>query len=209
MRVLPALLICVILATSASAAETIGLYGRDYQAGGEFRRYFFANSSIVEIAAILETDHDFTAGEFVMTDLAQTVPGVIRLGTVRVNDTDLDLGDNERGEYLLAAEACMPAGRIEMVRVTYGLTDGVVLGVDRALFVRGFETGDSQPSSFYGSPGYVDCQIVQHVLAREAWSEYMHPDNPTLAGAVVINPSNIPVGGEVTSLGLLKAAFAD
>jgi hypothetical protein len=86
-------------------------------------------------------------------------PGVLVLETTRINNTPLDLGINDIGEYLMAFGDCEPPGdRIELVRISYADFGGAIGSSSIVMALRGFEAGDSQPSTFGGLPGFVDCR---------------------------------------------------
>jgi hypothetical protein len=151
---------------------------------------------------------DSAAAEFVATELLQVTPGVFKLATVKINNTTLDLGDNALGEYILAFAACfLPDPQLELVRVTYGDFSGVV-GADVVMTLRGLQPGDSRPSSFNGSVGFVDCQDVKYsatvggVDGGVTGSGVVFPD-----GGLVLNPTPIAVDNDATSFGQVKARF--
>ena len=106
------------------------------------------------LAVVLEAGSESSAAEFVMTELLVVAPGVFKLNTTKINNTQLDLGNNAVGEYLMAYAGCVASGPQEIVRINYGDFGGVI-GSDVVLQIRGFEPGDSQPSSFNGQMGYI------------------------------------------------------
>ena len=147
------------------------------------------------------------AAEFVATELLIVAPGVFKLGTAKINNTPLDLGDNALGEYILSFSGCVNPGLIQLVRVTYGTFGGPV-PVDTVLRLRGLQPGDSQPSSFNGQLGYVDCTDVKFTAALGGTdggitgSGIIFPD-----GGGVINGTPLVVDNDAGSMGQLKARF--
>ena len=113
-----------------------------------------------DVVVTLDSDgHDSAAAEWVMTDLRAEFPGVLALATVKINNTALDLGLNAVGEYLMAFGTCEPPGnQVELLRITYADFGGAIGSRSIVLGLRGFESGDSQPSTFSGLPGFVDCR---------------------------------------------------
>lgn len=199
-------LLISVMHMPAIAQDTIALYG---QVDAPLSRFIYTDTQTFDIVALATSSKCQGAIEFVMTELTVLYPGVFKTDTRRANDTPLDLGDNDVGEYLIAYGDCLGPGPVEAVRVTYLDADGSLIGPDTVLSVRGFQPGDSRPSSCGGLPCYVSVSSDnnKYVLALEAWSEYGMPDNQDLAGAVVLNPSGFPVASEATSLGCLKARF--
>jgi hypothetical protein len=120
------------------------------------------------VVVTLDSDgSDALAAEFVITEIRDVFPGVFALETKKINDTVLDLGQNDVGEYMMAFMNCVPAGdRIEMVRITYADFTGVIGGRSALLTLRGYQIGDSQPSSFNGSPGFVACDETTSYAAE-------------------------------------------
>jgi len=114
------------------------------------------------VVVTLDSDgDDAAAAEFVITDIREAFPGVFATGTKKIYDTPLDLGQNELGEYMMAFTKCAPPNdRIEMVRITYMDFSGVIGSRSAVLTLRGFQVGDTQPSSFNGSPGFIACDGV-------------------------------------------------
>jgi len=118
-----------------------------------------------DIVVTLDSDgRDSQVAEFVITELRVEFPGVFAIATTKINNTPLDLGYNDVGEYLIAFRECVPPGdRIEMVRITYIDYSGVIGSKSIVMKLRGFESGDSQPSTFGGLPGFVDCNENKYV----------------------------------------------
>lgn len=120
-----------------------------------------------DLVVTLDSDgHDAAAAEFVITELRLAYPGLFVLATSKINDTPLDLGQNDIGEYLMAFTECeIASDRIEMVRITYADLAGVVGTKSVLVTLRGFRAGDTQPSSFSGQPGFVDCDNSKHAAS--------------------------------------------
>jgi hypothetical protein len=160
-----------------------------------------------DVVVSLDAVNPSAAAEFVATELLLVAPGVFKLGTVKINNTPLDLGDNAQGEYILSFNGCVAPGRVQMVRVTYGTFGGPV-PVDTVLRLRGFQPGDSQPSSFNGALGYVDCTDVKFNVSLGGTdggitgSGIRFPD-----GGGVINGTPLVVDNDAGSMGQLKARF--
>ena len=149
-----------------------------------------------------------SAAEFVATELLVVTPGVFKLGTLKINNTPLDLGDNLVGEYLLAFGGCeAPSAELLMVRVTYGDFSGSI-GADVVMSLRGLQPGDSQPSTFGGELGFVDCvdgpwlATLGGADGGFTGSQVVFPD-----GGLVLNPTPLVVPTVDNSVGQLKARF--
>lgn len=169
--------------------DTIALY-LDVGAGA-VRYAQVPFGTVFDVIVITDTQESSAAGEFVLTDVANLMPSVFRLSVTKINNSNLDLGDNNVGEYFLGYSGCVPPGPAEIVRIRYGVFVEEVPS-DFLLTVRGFQSGNSQPSSFGGEPGYVDCNEGLHTLSG------LEPRLRTGSGAVVslggavINPT-LPV----------------
>jgi hypothetical protein len=149
-----------------------------------------------------------SAAEFVMTELLVVAPGVFKLGTVKVNNTPLDLGDNAVGEYVLSFQGCVAGGApVTMVTLTYG-TFGGVPPADTVLQLRGLQPGDSVGSTFGGEPGYIDCADGGFV-AQMGGQDGGFTGNGTVFpdGSCVINGTPLVVDTDASSVGSLKARF--
>ena len=151
-----------------------------------------------------------SAAEFVMTELLVEIPGIFKLSTVKVLNTPLDLGDNTKGEYILAFGDCIPVGGlVELVRVGYGDFGGALTpNSDFVVSLRGFEAGDSQPSSFNGELGFVDCGDVKYTCALGGTDGGVTGSGVTFPdGGMVIQGTPLVVPTETGTMGQLKARF--
>lgn len=156
----PALaLIAAILPVSAMAGSSMAIWAGE--SGTLISDLSTPTDRPFDVVVTLNSDgHNAQAAEFVMTDLRLEFPGVLAIATTKINDTALDLGYNDAGEYLMAFGACEPSGtQIELVRVTYADFSGVIGSTSIVMKLRGFQSGDSQPSTFNGQPGFVDCAL--------------------------------------------------
>ena len=191
----------------AQAQDTIGLYG---DTTGGLQRYMTTTGNPFDIVAVMKTANPTSAAEFIMTELLVLFPGVFKLSTIKVNNTPLDLGNNAVGEYLMAFAGCFGAGTLEVVRVNYG-DFGLAILPDTILSLRGFGPGDSQPSTFNGAMGYIDCSDAKFTMVPEPWVDFniidptADPNTDTADGVVVLNADFTP--NEVTSVGTLKSRF--
>jgi hypothetical protein len=151
---------------------------------------------------------DVAASEFVASELLLLYPGVFKLGTVKINNTTLDLGDNSLGEYILAFGACFPpSDTLEMVRVQYGDFSGII-GSDVVMSLRGFQPGDTRPSSFNGSVGYVDCQDVKYAATVGGTDGGFTGGGVTFPdGSLILNGTPAVVDTQDESISQLKARF--
>ena len=157
MKILALALVVILVHSPALAGPTMALWA-DVGAG---LSPDLTPPAGVQFDVVITLDSDGAsalAAEFVITDLRNVFPGVFAMATKKINDTSLDLGQNDLGEYLMAFSACEPSGnRIEMVRITYADFSGVIGNQSTVLTLRGFEAGDTLPSSFNGSPGFMEC----------------------------------------------------
>ncbi|RKZ13517.1 hypothetical protein DRQ53_13200 [bacterium] len=202
-----ALVACAFAPATVQAQETIGTY---FNEGGALQRYgTTVQGTPFEIAVLINTSSDGDAAEVVMTELKVLFPGIFKLGTTKINGTNLDLGDNDVGEYLIAFGACL-VGPFELVRINYGDFAGEI-GTDVIIQLRGFQPGDTRPSSFGGEPGFVTCAKIKTVLALEPWVDgdiidpTKLPSIDSSDGVCVLNALLVP--NEAASVGSLKARF--
>ena len=193
---LPLALVAALIPSATLAAPTMAIWAG--ASGSLATDLTTSTGNPFDVVVTLNSDgHDSAAAEWVMTDLRTAFPGVIALATTKINNTALDLGINNVGEYLMAFGACEPAGdRVELLRITYADFGGVIGSTSIVLGLRGFEPGDSQPSTFSGLPGFVDC----------AGSKYAAPMGGNSAdGALCVNCYSPPV--TESSITELKTKF--
>lgn len=194
----------------AQAQDWIAIYG---DTGSGLSRAINTTPGVpFDIVVQNQTDNTSAAAEFVIDDVKVLFPSVFRLSITKVNNTPLDLGDNTVGEYLIAYGVCLSAGTVEIVRINYGDFGGAITN-DVVLGIRGLQPGDSRPSSFNGSTGYVDCTNAKHPMTLEPFPA---PDvigvDPTKLvgvdsgdGVCVLNADVTP--NETASVGTLKGRF--
>jgi hypothetical protein len=156
-----ALLACVILSFFAQPSPAEPLFGvMGGPPGSEELSPVFevGLDQQFDVVVLLDTDgNEHAAAEFVMTELLLIAPGVFKLKTITNGYDGFPIEDRSRGEYVIAYQSCVPpASGFELVRVTYGTFAGPVPR-DTVISVRGFQPGDSIPSTFGGRPGIVDC----------------------------------------------------
>jgi hypothetical protein len=190
-------MLCLVGPAQGFWTGRIGLYGDT--GSGLSRTIEPAIGIPFDIVANVDEVLVMAAAEFVMTDLAMEYPGVFKLATFKVNNTPLDLGDNARGEYVLAFGSCVREN-FEAVRVTY-LDIGGFVGSDAVLSLRGFEPGDSQPSSFNGRMGFIDCVFTgggKHLFDMTTPGLITGSGAYAPPGAMVVNATQ-PVVEEDTS----------
>lgn len=214
-RSIPTLLVLLIAAGFASpvhAQDTIGIYV-DFE--GDLSSAAVTKPGVpFEIVVVAEMDAQSGAAEFVMTELMHLYSGVFKFWTTKINNTHLDLGDNQSGEYLMAFAGCMDAGVQELVRVQYYDVNGEI-GSDVVLELSGLGPDASMPSSFDGGMGYASCGDSQGLreLAPAAWDDSLDidplriPGVESTDGILVLNPSDDIVPTADQSVGLLKSRF--
>ena len=144
------------------------------------------------------------AVEFVVTDLLETLPGILRLarsspyrGTVKglTDDCYLD-------QYAFAFDDCaQPAGSIEVLRLTYGDFSGLEIS-DVVVALRGLGPGDCYPPSTEAGLGFVSCEGVPFSAVAGG-----SPGGTTSSGVtwppggLILNPARpIPVDGPSASM---------
>ena len=151
-------LVATLVPVAATAGPSMAIWSGE--AGSLSTDLTTVTDRPLDVVVTLDSDgHDSAAAEWVMTDLRAEFPGVLFLETIKINNTALDLGINDIGEYLIAFGNCEPPGdRVELVRITYADFHGAIGSTSIVMGLRGFESGDSQPSTFGGLPGFVDCQ---------------------------------------------------
>lgn len=201
------LAVALVFGASSALAQTMSIGSGPL--GGDPQPWFdIGQGQQFDVVVSLDAGPSATsAAEFVATELLIEAPGVFKLGTAKINNTPLDLGDNALGEYILSFSGCVNPGLIQLVRVTYGTFGGPV-PVDTVLRLRGLQPGDSQPSSFNGQLGYVDCTDVKFTATLGGTdggitgSGVIFPD-----GGGVINGTPLVVDNDAGSMGQLKARF--
>lgn len=201
-----------VLAGAASAQDTIGIYADFGEGGGLESAGITKPGTPFDIVVVADPSEDHGAMEFVMTELMHLYGGVFKYSTHKINDTTLDLGDNQAGEYLMAY-GCTPAGEQEMVRIRYYDLNGEI-GENVVLQLSGFGPDASKPSSFDGGMGYASCAMGKVELTAVPWdvaSTQMDPARiPGIAstdGIVVLNPAGLSVPNDGSSMGLLKSRY--
>ena len=205
-----AVIACVI--TPAQAQDTIGLYA-DFGDAGELSRSIITKPGTpFDVVVVTKADRGSSAIEFIMTELVWIYPGVFKVSTAKVNDTKLDIGDNDVGEYVIAYATCVNSGTTEVARVRYHDVSQSI-GPNVVLSLRGLGPGDSWPSTFDGDMGYVDCDYSKFVLTPEPWDDSSNVDPTRIAGLestdgiLVLNPEGLSVPAAVKSMGTLKSQF--
>jgi hypothetical protein len=206
-------LIAGAFAPALAQTETVGTIGLYFAELGQPPAGRFgatAPGGQFDVVVVTNIDQPSCAVEFVMTELLVEVPGILKLNTTKVNNTPLDLGDNDVGEYLMAYAGCIGGGPQEPVRVTYG-TFTTDVPPDTILTLRGFQAGDTQPSTFGGRMGWIDGSDGKFFIDPEPWPDGQPgnidpaklPDGG--AGACVLNADTVPTDSETMSS--LKTRF--
>ena len=199
------LAVALVFGVSSASAQQLFVSA---DVGGELSPVLDAGLGMTyDVVVSLDSPVGSTLAEFVMTELAVVVPGVFKTFTAKINGSTLDLGNNNAGEYIIAFGACEAPGVLEIVRVTYGNFQATP-GPDTVVSLRGFQDGDSRPSSYGGEVGIVDCSDVK--IAGQMGGQdggFTGADVTFPDGAMVINPTPVVVPTEVGSMGQLKAQF--
>ena len=204
--VLPAL----VHPLAAVAGATITVSADD--AGELVQFYDTPVGAPFELVVWLDTDgHTASAAEFVMTELTQLVPGVLKLSVSRINAPTVDLGDNSRGEYLFpfgpTEDHCVePSAQLEIVRVEY-LDNTGAIGRGVIVSLRGLQPGDTVPSSFDGEPGFATCDQSLYRCDGGTPGGFTVSGGRFPDGATVLNPRVGIVSGPSTSLSTVKARY--
>ena len=198
-------LVVLLIAAPAAAQPTFAVWA---DAGGVLVNDFDVLNPVFEVVVTLDSDgHQSAGAEWVMTDLREAIPGIFLLSQTSslgnpcgIMGEDC-LGPDGLGEYTLAFWHCEDEGdRVELLRIQYGAF-GEQIDADRVLTIRGFQPGDTRPSSFGGAPGIVDC-------ADQKFAGIMggSPGGTTSSGvtwpegALILNPTRpIPVEGPTFS----------
>ena len=112
------LAVALVFGASSAVAQSMSV-GAGPVAGAPAPLFDAPLGITYDVVVTLTPGGESSAAEFVMTELANVVPGIFKTATAKFNGA-LDLGDNLAGEYILAFGGCFPDGAIEMVRVSYG-----------------------------------------------------------------------------------------
>ena len=184
-------------------------------AGGSFVQWYDTPvGTSFDVVVWVDTDGETAvAAEFVLTELALAVPGVMKVGTTKVAPVNLEIGDNSVGEYLfhfgdLNDPVCKgPSPQLELVRIENLDATGLI-GRDVLLTLRGFGPGDTAPSSFQGAPGFATCSNIG-VACRVGGADGGYTQSGTFVpdGSVVLNPTAGFVADGIESMGMQKARF--
>lgn len=203
-------LLALLVAMPAAAQDYIGV--RADFGGGLEPVGVTKTGEPFDVVVVMHPSHDSAAAEFVITELMNLFPGVFKFQTTRINNTPLDLGNNQQGEYIIAYGVCVESSRYEAVRIRYFDVDGSI-GRNVVLEVGGLGPDASFPSTFGGEPGYVDCADAKHTLRGLPWEADTGIDPMLIEGVtstdgiMVLNPDGISVDAEATSVGALKTRF--
>jgi len=203
---------------SAVAQDTISLYG---DTGDGLARFISTGSDPFDIVVLAKTNHVVRASiALVITELGQTAPGVFRVGVEPDFGTVAYVEGQGVTEYAVSSGAeCVGSGPFEVLRITYLDMSGTSVGSDTVLGTRGLQPGDSSGSGHPdGSISTVACYLedcpltdppywCRIPLALEPWSESGMPDREDLAGAVVLNPTWLPISNETVGMSALKTRF--
>lgn len=211
--ILATMLLAVCWANApALATDTISLYA-DFGGDEELARTLFTKPGTpFDVVVVTDTSHGGTGIEFIMTDLVSRYAGVFKVSTTVVNGSNLNIGNPDLGEYVLAYRACIETPQTEVLRVRYHDVGGT-LGDNVVLSLRGFGPGDSVPSTFSGQMGYVDCMIQGRVLEPAPWEPVagfdplLLPEVTSSDGILVLNPVNNKVAAATASMSTLKSRF--
>jgi len=190
---------------------TIGLYLDDSDGNDLSRSGVVKKGKPFEIVVTMTTPEERHASlaVFQITELNLTYPGVFKVSTWKYNNTQMDLGRNDIGEYVFAFQECAPDGEIEILRVGYNHVSGPFRDV--ALYVGGLPEDTEARPTWDGAPGYITCADDAWSLDPEPWTDDSF-DPTTIEGVtdtdglLVLNPTHlVPIG--TTSVSLLKSRF--
>jgi hypothetical protein len=207
--------LCAAVLTTPAWAEapvrgTIGLYLSTDEGNDLSRSGVTKAGEPFELVVRIDAEIPGNAIVFQITELSLLYPGVFKVSTWRYDDSDLDLGDNDQGEYVFAYGTCAVAGELEVLRVGYSDVQGD-LPPDVPLYVQG-SPNDLHGSNLDGAPGYSPCDAgVLLALTPLPWDDSsidpMQIDGVTHTdGLLILNPSkSVPNG--VESFGALKAKY--
>ena len=210
MKVLLLVVGLMVLCGSSATSQTMSLAVLE---NGECTRSFdVVSGEVFTVVTLLDTDgHEASAAEWVQTELLLTSPGVFRLGgSVNSCPTCLVIDfPPVNGEWVVPFGACIPSTeQLVLIQLPY-LDVGGYIADDLVLTIRGLQPGDSQPSSFDGSPGFFDCAnigIPASMAGGDAWETGSGVVVPS--GALVLNPTPpLVVGAEGQPMSYLKARY--
>ena len=210
--IIPGLLVLALIPTPALAQTMAVSVDPDRTPGGAPLVQVFDVTISVAFDVVVWLDsagHPGQAVEFVVTDLAEIVPGVFKISTVTIgNPIDLGLEFPAPGEFALVYGECVAANnQLELARITYADFTGV-LGMDQVMTVRGFQPGDSVPSTFGGQPGFVDCDDALVSCEMGGTAGGVTGSGVTFpAGALILNATPLVVPTGDGSIARLKAKF--
>ena len=202
------LALTLVFAPSASA-EPLFAVSTDHHGGFTPHLDVWVGDTF-DVVVLLDSDGLATqAAEFVLTDLTAIAPGVFQISVTGPPPTfDLDLED-PRGEFIFNFGTCVdPGEEIELVRIRYGIFGLDLPPVDKLMSIRGFGPGDSQPSSFDGDPGVVDCDGN---LVAGAMGGQLPPCSWNLGG--VQAPGTLVINGQcgtpaaTGTMGMIKSRY--
>jgi hypothetical protein len=206
---LPLLVVALTASAQAPNGGTIGLYLDD---GNDLSRAGITKvGEPFEIVVKTNSPSRTSALLCAVTELNLLHPGVFKVTTWKHNDSTLDMGNNDLGQYLIAYGVCAPAGELEVLRIGYVDFDDE-LPNDIALYVHGEVEERIAEPSLGGLPGTVDCdEDLILALSPEPWEDdSIDPTQiegvTTTDGLLVLNPSQ-SVDVEGASMSTLKSRF--
>ena len=201
-------LLACSLVVAPAAGQTIAVSAR--LGGGLLQQFDVPTGSPFELVVWIDpAGSGSQAVEFAIDDLPTLSPGVLLTGRIYPYGGIYLVEPCEGGACALPFAVCAPAASpLEVVLFSYVDLSGVT-GPDVVISPRGLQPGDPfGPSSFDGSPGFVDCDEVLVPLepggvpGGVTGADVVFPD-----GSVVLNPTPLVVSTGAPSLGRLKARF--
>jgi len=205
-RVALLLVLAVLASPSSGIAQEMAI---QVDTGGYLTGLFHITTGVpFTVVTTIDTDgKEFTAAEWVQTELLTLAPGIFKLSTVANCSPCEFLGDASLGEYLMYWGYCAPPSEgEELLRITYGDVGGLV-PIDTVMEIRGVQGGDTRVSSFDGSPGFADCSEGLYAAPmddRVAFCTVL--GNCAPEGGCMLNPAFISATGEA-GISTLKAQF--
>lgn len=180
---------CALLLPLTASAQTMSIH---IDAGGGLVRYHdvLPSSQFDVVTKVDLNGEDLRGVEWVQTAVEVVAPGVFKLTeTLLCPIIILDLDLRVPGEYVFGCPCATGAPDLELARIGYGAFGGPV-PMDTVLQIRGFQPGDSVPSTFGGEPGFVDCDD-NLVPAPMGGSEALITGSGVVVppGASVLNPT--------------------